>query len=312
MAEVAVAAGTSAGGGVAAGSAPGAHTGGGAQTSPGQGAGGNTSSSSQTGASSTQAGGNGAGTPPDWTTSLSEDFRGFVQNKGWKDANSLVESYRNLEKLNGSQDKLLKLPSDDADVAGWDSIYTRLGKPAKPDGYKLAGEKGADPDFAGWAQDTFHKANLTEKQAKALIEGWNGRLATQTQASAEKMASILKDDEMTLRKDWGLAFEQNRNLARRAARDFGVEKQMDAISQAMGPANAAKFFHRLALSGVEPGFVSGGSGPSDAMLTPAMARSQINALKQDREFSKKYASGDATARAKMERLHQFAYPEMAN
>jgi hypothetical protein len=312
MAEAAVATGAGSAGAGTAGASAGAQGGSGTQAQTGHAGAGNSATSTQAGASSTQGAGANAGTQADWTASLSDDFKGFVQNKGWKDPNSLVESYRNLEKLNGSQDKLLKLPNDDADVQGWDSIYTRLGKPAKPDGYGLKGEKGADPEFAGWASDAFHKANLTEKQAKALIEGWNGRLATQKQAEGEKMASTVKNDEIGLRKDWGMAYEQNLNLARRAARDFGVEKQMDAISQAMGPANAAKFFHRLALSGVEPGFVSGNGQASDAMLTPAMAKSQINALKADPEFTKKYAAGNAEAKAKMQRLHQFAYPDMAS
>ena len=310
MAEAAVATGAGSAGGAPGAGASGS---GGPSQSAGQAAGGNQAAHANAGAPQTQAGGAGTGTQAaDWTASLSDDFRGFVQNKGWKDPNSLVESYRNLEKLNGSQDKLLKLPNDDADTAGWDSIYTRLGKPAKPDGYGLKGEKGADPEFAGWASDAFHKANITEKQAKALIENWNGRLASQKQAEGEKMASTVKNDELALRKDWGMAYEQNVNLARRAARDFGIDaKQMDKMSEAMGPANAAKFFHRLALSGVEPGFVSGNGQASDAMLTPAMAKSQINALKADPEFAKKYAAGNAEAKAKMQRLHQFAYPEMA-
>ena len=49
----------------------------------------------------------------DWTSGLTDEMRGYVQNKGFKAPQDVVESYRNFEKLHGvPQDRILKLPEN--------------------------------------------------------------------------------------------------------------------------------------------------------------------------------------------------------
>src|SRR5690606_18358521 len=69
-------------------------------------------------------------TATDWTSGFSDDLKGFVQNKGFKDPASVLDSYRNLEKLMGTpKERLLRLPENMDDANAMGEIYTRLGRP---------------------------------------------------------------------------------------------------------------------------------------------------------------------------------------
>lgn len=307
------AAGGSAGGGGSAGASGAPAAGGG----PGP-AGGGQSSGHVAGSapSAPSAAGNSPGLPtaaPDWTGSFNDDGKGFVQNKGWKAPTDMLESYRNLEKLVGHpQEKLLKLPADD-DVPGWDSVHTRLGKPATPEAYGLKPAKeGENADFSNWASQEFHKSNLTTKQAQRLAEGWNkyqqgkeaeGKAAYQAKGIAEMTA---------LKKEWGAAHDQNMSIAQRAAREFGIEPQViDTLESSIGYAKTMKLFQNIGSKLGESSFVAGngGSGSGNGPMTPAQAQAQIKALRGDPAFTKKYQEGGHAERAKMEMLHKYAYPD---
>src|SRR4051812_7514574 len=70
--------------------------------------------------------------PADWTAGLNEATRGFVENRGFKDPQTLADSYVNLEKLMGvPKDRLLQVPEKDDDAEGWGKVYNRLGRPEK-------------------------------------------------------------------------------------------------------------------------------------------------------------------------------------
>ena len=296
--------GGNAGGGSAGAGAAGALAGGNA---------GGTAGGSVPGVPASGNAGNSGGTPPptDWTGSLNDDFKGFVQNKGWKDPSQVVDSYRNLEKLLGlPQDQVIKLPKED-DAAGWDAVMTRLGRPASPDGYKLEVPKeGGDPAMAKWASEQFHKAGLTEKQGKAMVESWNARNAET--AATQKADYLAKCDQeaKALRKEWGAAHEQNLSIAQRACREFGVEaKVIDAMESAVGTAATMKFFHNLGSKIGESSFTIGNPVGGNGVMTPAQAKAEIARLGSDPGFVRKYGQGDADSVAKMNRLHIMANPD---
>lgn len=280
-----------------------------------------TASGVQTGAAGAQAGaGAGTGTAnsgavptADWTSSFNEDSKGYATNKGWKDPSQLLDSYRNLEKLQGvPQEQLLKLPKSDEPDTAWDSIYKRLGRPDTAEGYKLEVPKGQDPAFSKQASEWFHKLGLSEKQGQNLTKMWNEYQANQGTAGKEAFNAQIHQQAANLKKEWGAAHEQNVAIAKRAAREFGVDaKTLDALDAAKGHDFTMKLLHSMGSKMGEATFHAGNGGAADSNgpLTPAQAQAQIKALKGDPGFSKKYIEGDHGARAKMERLHQFAYPE---
>ena len=247
----------------------------------------------------------------DWTNGLDAEAKEFINNKGYKDAGALLESYRNLEKLRGvPQERLLKLP-ESADSPDWNNVYTALGKPTSPDGYGLQVEAGADPSFVNWAKSTFHDINLTKQQSDGLLSKFNDFSAAQEVERAEAHKNEVAAKELELKKDWGAAYHQNIAAAQRAAKEFGISgAAIDALEIAIGFDGTMKFMHNLGTKIGEAGYISGNpvSGFGDsAILTPEQARAQLSMLKKDPAFTAKYLAGDSDAKSKMTRLHQMAY-----
>lgn len=248
----------------------------------------------------------------DWTSSFNDDMKGYATNKGWKDPSQLLDSYRNLEKLQGvPQDQLLKLPKSDAEAAEWTPIFKRLGRPDTADGYKLEIPQGQDPAFSKQASEWFHELGLSEKQGQNLTKKWNEYQANQGKGATEAFGAKVQEQKGILKKDWGAAHDQNVQIAARAAREFGVgAKALDALDASIGHDATMKLFHQIGAKMGEANFHSGNGGNgNNGPMTPVQAQSKIKTLKSDPSFTKKYLEGDHGARVEMQRLHEFAYPE---
>lgn len=260
------------------------------------------------------AGGQGDAPPPAgggaWFDSIPDnDLKGWVQNKGFKDVATAVESHRNLEKLIGHDraGRTVVVPQkwDDPNEVG--QFYDKLGRPKAPDGYKLP--DGADKDFGKWAQTTFHEAGLTDRQAALVMEKWGGLVQGKTEAAATAKAAAITADKETLGKEWGAAHDAKIQTARSAVAAFGFdEATVGKLEDALGYAGVMKFMANLGEKVGEARAVNGDGSSPGGPMTPAAAQSQIRELKADPEFTRKYLSGDFDAKQKLEQLHKWAYP----
>lgn len=250
---------------------------------------------------------------PTWTEGFDADLAEFVSSREFKDPKTLAESYRNLEKLRGvTADKLLKLP-ELGDDKGWNEVYTKLGKPPTPEGYGFKPNDPANPGFTDWAKDTFHKLNLTAEQGQTLVKQFNEFTEAQhAQAQAQHTAKV-QEQVVSLKKEWGAAFQQNVNRAQAAYRQFGIpDAAIDSLEKAMGFDGVMKVFHSLGSKVGEHTFVGSDGGPGfgdNMMLTPDQAQAKIKALKKDGDWTGKYLKGDIKARTQMEQLLKMAYPQ---
>ena len=253
----------------------------------------------------------GAASAGDWVSQFKNDeVKSYVQAKGFKDAEVLADSYRNLEKLMGApKDQLLRLPTEEGSPE-WNQVFERLGKPKDPNGYKIEAAKdvpGAG-EFAQWAKENFHKANLTESQAKTLYEAYNGFAKGELTKQEAAFAAAQKAEFETLKAEWGNAYEQNINIAKQGAKQFGVdEAKLNAMQKVMGYKETIKFFQNIGSKLGEASFVEGISGGA-GRSSPEVARAQISQLLADPAFSKAYANGGAKEKAQMNNLFKDAYP----
>ncbi len=251
------------------------------------------------------------GEPSKWTDSFDPELKDYVTQKGFQEPKAVLESYRNLEKLRGvPQDRLLKLP-DTPDDKAWNDVFTKLGKPATPEGYDLKPKDPQDPSFTNWAKDAFHKLNLTTEQGKALVKQFDAFQEQGRVEAQEKYTAEVQEQTGKLRKEWGAAFNQNVNRARQAYRQFGIpDAAIDTLEKSIGFDGVMKMFHQLGTSVGEHTFINGdgGAGFQDAVLTPDQANARIKALKQDPEWASKYLKGAAKERSEMERLLKMANP----
>lgn len=252
------------------------------------------------------AGAGGAGgAPTEWTTGLNDDLKGYVTTKGFKDPAALADSYRNLEKLVGAREKLIKLPDNMDDAKAMGEIYNRLGRPEKPEGYGFK----ADDDFAKWTAGTFHELGLTRKQGESLAAKWEGKVGELKKAQEDKVNADNTAQTDGLKKNWGLAYDQNLKVAKGAAKEFGLDDAtIDNMEKMMGFPKVMELFHNIGTKIGEGSFVTGGGAPG-GIKAPEQAKARINEIKSDPELAKRYVNGDAELRREMENLHKMAYPE---
>jgi hypothetical protein len=256
--------------------------------------------------------GDGGGTGGAWFDSIPDaELKGFAQTKGWKDPASVVDGYRNLEKLIGApKERVLKLP-EKPDDPGWGEVWGKLGRPDKPEAYELPIPEGhGDPEFAKGIAEVMHKHGVPKGAAHALAEFNNNYvknlIETHQREQQQKSAAELSQ----LKSEWGAKFNENAELSKRAAREFGVSaEQAQALEGALGTAGMLKLFNSIGSRLAEPKpFEAGGSGDggSGFGLTPEAAKARIGQLRNDRDWAAKYLAGDVHARQEMERLTRVA------
>lgn len=249
-----------------------------------------------------------ASAPGSWYDAIEDgDLKGYVQNKGWKDPVELANGYRNLEKLLGGEK--IPMPKGAEDKEGWARVYDALGRPKSADEYGLPVPDGGSPDFAKAAASKFHELGLSKGQAEALASWYNEQAQGQLGAQQQAQVAKVEQDLTALKTEWGGAYEENIELGRRAAREFGLDaEKLTALENAFGTGEMLKFMSKIGRGLTEHTF-EGGRSATGFGMTPEAARQRISALREDREFTAKYLGGNADARAEMERLMRAAYPE---
>jgi len=260
-----------------------------------------------------------AADPNAWMSSLNDEQKGFITNKGFKGPNDILDSYRNLEKAMGvPQERLVKLPErmyDDKGVltAEGRAIQERFGAPKEAKGYeldKLMPKEGGDPKLAEAAASWFHEAGITKSQAEKFVQKWNEHQSGTSEAMKAQNQAAFTQQENLLKTEWGAAFEQNNNIAKEAVRTLGLKaEQIDAIAQQLGHSETMKLFHKLGKSVGEMPFVNG-KGTS-SIMEPGTAKARIAELRTDPSFAKRLSNNEADAKALWQSLHQQAYPGMA-
>jgi hypothetical protein len=250
------------------------------------------------------------GTAPDvkWLGETPDPIAvGYVQTKGWKDPGQLLDSYRNLEKLVG--ENRIAVPKDEKDEAAWAKLYDSMGRPKSAAEYKLPVPEGQDGKFATVAADVFHKAGLSAKQAQSIASWWNETTvkaeAEQKQARETKQAQEVDQ----VKTEWGGAYGERLAIAQRGMRTFGIDGDTATkLEETMGSKWLMDFTYRIGHALTEHQAAGGDGATTPGALTPQQAMAEISRLKTDTEWSKKYLNKDATAVARMEQLHKWAYP----
>lgn len=245
-----------------------------------------------------------------WSDSFDPDLKEYVSSKGFQDPKSVLESYRNLEKLRGvPADRLLKLP-DQPDAPEWKDVYSKLGTPATPEGYEFQKNADGDNSFTDWASENFHKLNLTKSQGQELAKQYNDFVTAQQNEQAEQHNVQTQEQTVKLKKEWGAAYNQNVMKAQAAYRTFGIpDAAVTALEKSMGFDGTMKFMFDIGLRLGEHAFVGGGNSQSfgdNQIFTPSQAKAKIAALKSDTDFSARYLKGDTKAREQLTRLHEMA------
>lgn len=242
-----------------------------------------------TGSAATALAGNppapaGAGdTPPPPAPWFGEANKNLVEAKGWKSPDDALASYRGLETLLGA-DKAgrgMVIPKDDTDEAGWNAVYGKLGRPDKPDGYKVPDQIKDDPLVTEFSTHA-HKLGLTARQYEETMKWVVERTtARQTETEQAREAEFAKASD-ALKREWGNAYDANVELARRGVRQFGVdEATLTKMEASLGPAGLFKLFHSIGSKLGEDTGGAAGQGTGGGGLTPGLARQRQTEMWND-------------------------------
>jgi len=251
-----------------------------------------------------------------WVDTLPQELRGNpslaqFQGKSWDEVGpTIAKSYVETKSMIGA-DKILK-PSDKWTDKEYDAFYNQLGRPEAPDKYSMPEvqmPEGLKLDDAKIAERKalYHKAGLTDKQAKALIEADLTFVKSSYEADKQSTESAKLTAESALKQEWGDKYTANIELARSVVAKFGDEQFARYIEES-GLGNDPRLIKMLAKAG--QGLMEDratGKGGTDIVPNSAAAMAELNQLKGDRDFMNKYVGGDKYAMERFNYLNQIAY-----
>lgn len=255
---------------------------------------------------------------PNWLEGADQALVGHAQNKGWDKldaaaaARAAAMSQREAEGFIGvPADRIIKLPKDTADDAGWAAVHQRLGAPkdAKEYDTTIAGVKFAD----GTAIDqsftdvikalaiknhwTVDETTQVAKSVIAYVEGGDKEdaAANTTRLEAEKKKLV---------ENWGVAnMEANFVIARNAAEKLGISKeQLEASEKAFGFAQVMSMFHTIGTKIGEDAFIRNLGGGNNTTMTREQAGVRRAELQADPAWAKRYIEGGAAENREMQNI----------
>ena len=239
-----------------------------------------------------------------WVDQIQDpDLKSYATVKQWKDPADVLLGYRNLEKLLGGEK--IPMPKGETDTEGWERVYKAIGRPETPEGYKIPGAETGDKTFLTEAAKVFHQAGLSNKQASELATWYQKYGSTVQQVQQEVIAKRNAQELEEFKRDAGATFDQKLELGKRAAKQFGFSnEELLAFENQFG---TKALLTRFATIGEKLGeHVVTGDGPVGFGLSATSAAAQIQQLKQDKEFSAKYLSGNLDAKTRMMNLQAAA------
>ena len=218
-----------------------------------------------------------------WSDGLSDDLKGYVETKGFKDPGAVLESYRNLEKLRGvPEDRLLRLPEKmDADALA--PIYDKLGRPEAPEKYTNSLGDGFNDDVFKAVSATAHKLGLSDGQFQGLQQIM-AEQATSLQ-TAQETASAQAFDQ------WKAQNADGFNTAARVMASVGMDEEK--LSGLLSGDKTAfyDFLAKIGARSAEGQIIHGDQpGAGEFGMSPAAAKIKISELFADKDFMAQYTS----------------------
>lgn len=215
---------------------------------------------------------------PDWKTSIPEDIRTAPFFKNVDSVETLARNYANAQKLIGANK--IALPSDKATEEEWGAVFKALGRPEKPDQYKLERPKDVTIPVDEATEKTFremaHKAGLTQRQMQAIYGDYLG-LAQKTIGQLEETSAKMKDEAVAdLKKTWGRDYDKNLKAVQEAAPRLFAANELEAL-KAKGLADDPAFIRAVHKMAVAMGEDKSAAGePTGLGISASDAQRKIN------------------------------------
>lgn len=257
-----------------------------------------------------------------WYKDLPAERHAYIENKGWKSPNDVLDSYTNIEKTLGlpadaRSDALLVRPKADAKPEEQAAFLDKALKPFVPesaDKYDLGIKNEEMPVELKTSADWMHKAGVPQPMAQKLAAEYLESKKAADAAFEEQSAKDMKDLATELGDKFGDFEEMSRRAFRAAKEQSGLTiEQVETIEKSIGTKQMLKLFGSFGKNMTElpgPGGGNNGKDGNQFGTSPAQAKASIDAKFRDSEFMARYNSPDQrvrqTAIAEMEALQKAA------
>lgn len=251
-----------------------------------------------------------------WYKGADAELIGHIQTKGWHDkpageaALAAIQAHREAEKFIGAPaDRIIKLPTDANDEAGWKDVWTRLGAPADAKDYDLSAVKVGDQPLDQGFQD-FIRAQATAlhlpKEAAATLAAAFVKYTgdAETAGAAERTAKIAEERKL-LEANWGQNMDGNKFVARKGAEALGLDATaVDALENVVGYAKVMEALRKVGELSGEAKFINGGQGPNGngGIMTREQAVARKAELMADTAWAKRYTDGGSAENRELQAL----------
>ena len=218
--------------------------------------------------------GDGQVAPPAWKAQLKDDLKA---NVFFDQFGSVTDMGKFALEADGKLKNAVVLPGEGSKDEDWAPVFTKLGKPEKPEGYAIGKPKGwpaevpYDDKGEAWFRTTAHKNHLTAKQAQAMyseyMDLYVGVAKQQREAQETAKTAALE----SLKKEWGgeEGWKTNLTLADRALTRFGspeFRKHLDDTGLGNHP-EMVKIFVAIGKAMAEDTFIKGKGGGGNTERT---------------------------------------------
>jgi hypothetical protein len=250
----------------------------------------------------------------DWRSALPEEIRDDPSFAKFNDVSSLASSYVNLQSHLG-RDKIAK-PVTDSD---WDDVYEFLGRPESADKYEITladdlpdavSAQLTDETLSSFKQEA-HKLGLNAEQVKSLVSWQVGNMVGQHSAYQDGASKSIEDGESALRQEWGRAYDQNLDFAKKAFNEYGGDAlAAKMVSSGMGnDPDVLKAFANIAKTTMADKDLAGPSSGTHMALTPEEARSEASTIMSHPAYTDKRHPEHNSMVKKVQGLFAQAHPE---
>lgn len=199
-------------------------------------------------------------------------------------------------------DGYVALPTEKSSPEEIAAFYSKLGRPESADKYGLTLDNDENGENAKAFSEAAFKAGLTKTQAEAVAKASNDFVAQKMEAYRQEQDKQMKD----LQAAWGADYQKNTEIARQAARQFGLGKEtLVRMESAMGSKALMEFMHQIGSALADPNIKGAGSGANPAgakTYTREEAAAKMKELQADRAFGAKFMANDPAARKLFEEV----------
>jgi len=244
-------------------------------------------------------------------TAIPENYKGTWAGK-YKTIGEAFKGGAEVEKLVGAKGVII--PGEKATPEEWDKFHNTLGRPEKPEGYKLSPienlhpELKITPEVEGGFKALAHKHGLTGKQADGLYKEYFGMISNSLTKRDEKSMADKHAAETALRTEWGGEYDSNLNKAKRLIEKFGGANARESFGELGNNPQVLRTIANIAKKFSEDGFIKGENITNSEVKEAQIKITDIN-LNKTHPF---WVAGPGHAEAvqEMKRLMTIVHPEV--